>query len=215
MFLPVALKKTPAAGTGIKHIILVTMKDRGATCQESFVVRQGFPPPSAPEGSAAAQADFALPLSVSVRRTIRINILFFDPRVKCKTASGRGAPFCALPGKRKNNTKKFAPRLSRNAGRKRRALRKTDAGSFPLFRPRSCDAPTRRGRPALRQSGPGSSCCGRSLFQTHLAGNALAARRPAPMARMTVAAPVTMSPPAYTLGMRFRRSHPRRCSRGP
>ena len=28
-----------------------------------------------------------------------------------------------------------------------------------------------------------------------------AARRPAPMARMTVAAPVTMSPPAYTLGM--------------
>lgn len=28
-----------------------------------------------------------------------------------------------------------------------------------------------------------------------------AARRPAPMAKMTVAAPVTMSPPAYTLGM--------------
>lgn len=42
MFLPVALEKTPAAGTGIKHIILVTMKDRGATCQERFVVCHRF-----------------------------------------------------------------------------------------------------------------------------------------------------------------------------
>ena len=53
MFLPVALEKTPAAGTGIKHIILVTMKDRRATCQERFVVCHRFCAPVRTEENAA------------------------------------------------------------------------------------------------------------------------------------------------------------------
>ena len=73
---------------------------------------------------------------------------FFDPRVKCKTASGRGAPFCALPGKRKNNTKKFC------------------APPFPERRPKASGSPQNGRRfvsplppPELRRSNaPGPPC---------------------------------------------------------
>ena len=39
MFLPVCVLNTPAAGTGIKHIIRVTMKEARATCQGNALLR--------------------------------------------------------------------------------------------------------------------------------------------------------------------------------
>ena len=120
-------------------------------------------------------------LSARISGTRRINI-FFSKR--CSFLF-----FLPLPeptgNAAKNNTKKFhfftaraasSPPLSarRGSGEKKAAL--------PHEKAAFADDAENYSRPILRAM----------LW---------AARRPAPMARMTVAAPVTMSPPAYTLGM--------------
>lgn len=70
------LKPTPAAGTGIKHIILVTMKDGGQLCQGKSAASFSPPCPGEP-GIAAFFRRSAAVFSLSVfRRTGRINILF-------------------------------------------------------------------------------------------------------------------------------------------
>lgn len=48
---------------------------------------------------------------------------------------------------------------------------------------------------------PHSENIRKTIYPSSLRAISCAARRPAPIARMTVAAPVTMSPPAKTLGM--------------
>ena len=120
-------------------------------------------------------------LSAWISGTRRINI-FFSKRCSFPFSLSLPEPTGNIA---KNNTKKFhfftaraasSPHLSarRGSGEKKAAL--------PHEKAAFADDAENYSRPILRAM----------LW---------AARRPAPMARMTVAAPVTMSPPAYTLGM--------------
>gem|GEM_PF-4571857 len=76
------------------------------------------------------------------------------------------------------------------------AGRSSESGRFPGQRGAfGAGRPGKRTRSGAQGIFPRSGVCYRSL-----SAMAAAARRPAPMAEMTVAAPVTMSPPAKTLG---------------
>ena len=84
---------------------------------------------------------------------------------------------------------------------RRSALCKTAASkNHPVFPARIRGAEPEFGK-GLRR-GPARSPASRFLYSRPIFfAMDWAARRPAPMARITVAAPVTISPPAYTLGM--------------
>ena len=131
-------------------------------------------------------------------------IVFFHPArgndERRNPAALRSFPPCLRSGK--NNTKKFC------------------APVFPGTTDGRVGLPATRTPPVSPSSDPGAATlqragaalpCGKAApdhvavvevySRPILRAMLWAARRPAPMARMTVAAPVTMSPPAYTLGM--------------
>lgn len=131
-------------------------------------------------------------------------ILFFHPArgndERRNPAALRSFPPCF--GSRKTIQKSFAPPV------------------FPGTTDGSVGLPATRTPPVSPSSAPGAATlqragaalpCGKAApdhvavvevySRPILRAMLWAARRPAPMARMTVAAPVTMSPPAYTLGM--------------
>ena len=113
----------------------------------------------------------------------------------------RSALFRPASKAEKQYKKVLRPVFPRNDGRKRRAPRNADAGRFALFRPGAA-TPQRAGAALpCGKAAPDHVAVIEVYSRPILRAMLWAARRPAPMARMTVAAPVTMSPPAYTLGM--------------
>ena len=160
MFLPVCVLNTPAAGTGIKHIIRVTMKEARATCQGNALLRLRIITTEI-AGKIPISLRLPFPQSADSREgTCRINALFSLPR--CTASQFLSAKRCLLPPfrtQKKTIQKSFVDRTTFQPENVRlmttkKAARPDGRAAFRSFRKKTIIPDPSCGRCSGRHDGP-------------------------------------------------------------